>query len=380
MAYTQFDLILANHYNTFVAGAGTFGIFDHATANINTVWGVGVNDKGYGQSTILTQVPVGAVVSATQWSTLIARILSSANHQVTSLGTTPGDGVLVASNALIIGLEYEIVTPGTGDWTTAGAGDSLTGTHFIATATTNGQADGTARRPLMTSGDLIAAIATLQTSVNDIFANRLNAIATASTSIETASGTTAWPASSVHTVNVQFSSADAVRYFFNSGGTIAITMSRSGGASNAKNDSWDDEAGAGVLPYSGTVILGEHGTTKSGGSGTENTDWFIEGAIGYYELDIAPIQIFQQFVIGGGVYGTNNVAITAVTNGTQGSNGDTGDLLTFVITMTDDAGDPPSVDGTTEATVTVNYPATTYLTEASWSTVTFIPASTVVQT
>ena len=64
---------------------------------------------------------------------------------------TPGSGdwgavgiATVASNALSIGVEYVISNPGTGDWTTAGAADSNTGTVFTATATTNGQSDGTA--------------------------------------------------------------------------------------------------------------------------------------------------------------------------------------------------------------------------------------------
>ena len=49
-----------------------------------------------------------------------------------------------ASNALVIGVEYIIVTVGTGVWADAGASAETIGTVFTATATTNGQADGTA--------------------------------------------------------------------------------------------------------------------------------------------------------------------------------------------------------------------------------------------
>lgn len=337
MAYTATDKILVSHYNTFVAGAGTFGSFNHSIANINTVWGEGFADKGYGQTSTLTQANIGSVVSATQWATLITKIIASANHQVTSIGTMPGDGNRVG-------------TPDADD------GNSLT------------------------TGDLIYALNNIGQNVTDIFTNRLNSIATASTSVENASGSSAWPASSIHTINVKFTSADAARYFFNAGGNIAITMSRSGGASNGKNDSWDKGDGTGVLPESGTVALRAHSTTKSGGSGATPADYTIEPAIGYYELGPAPIQIFQQFVIGGGVYVANNAKIEVSTNGTQGDAGDVGDLITFLVTLTDDAGDPPSVDGTTTVTATVNFPATTYLSEASWSTVTFVPSSGVVQT
>jgi len=334
MAYTQFDKILAAHYNTFVAGDGTFGIVDHNTANINTVWGEGNNDKGYGQSTVLSQVPVGTVVSATQWSTMITRMLAAGDHQVTALGDMPGDG---------------------------GAGG-----------------------PAIIGGDLIVAITAMQNNVDDLFANRLNAIATAATQAEVASGSDPWPAESVHTINVQFTSGNAARYFFNAGGNIAITLERNGGAANGKNDSWDDgSSGAadhGILPNSGSIELSAHGNVKSGGFGTLNTDYFIESAIGYYELGTSAIQTYQQFAIGGGVYGTNNAMIEVATNGTVGAAGDNGDLITFTVTMTDDAADPPSVDGTTLARATVNFPATTYLTEASWGAVTFVPASSVVQT
>ena len=137
MAYTQFDTILAEHYNIFVAGAGAFGVIDNDVANINTIWGEAFNDKGYGQSTTLSQVPIGTVVSATQWSTLITRMLAAGDHQVTSLGNMPGDG--------------------------GGGGPALTG------------------------GDLITAITTMQTNIDDLFTNRLNSIATGSSDVENAS-------------------------------------------------------------------------------------------------------------------------------------------------------------------------------------------------
>lgn len=379
MAYTATDKILADHYNTFVAGAGTFGIFNHDVANINTVWGVGFNDKGYGQSNILTQVPVGTVVSATQWTTLFDRLNSAAIHQATSQEAHPGNGVLVASNVLVVGIEYEIVTAGTGDWTTVGAGDSNPGTTFRATGTTNGQSDGTANQPTIVGGDLITAITTLQSNVDDVFANRLNAIANVSTQVEAAAGSDPWDVTSVHTINVQFASEDQARYFFNAGGTIALTFSRTGGDNDAKNDSWDDGGPNGVLPESGTVIIGEHGTTKSGGSGVLNTDYFIEAAIGYYELGTGAIQLFKQFALGGGGYPTEFIEVDVATNGVQGPSGDNGDLITFTVTMTDDVGAGDPVNGTTTATATVNFPETTNLT-ASWGVVTFIPASGVVQT
>lgn len=51
----------------------------------------------------------------------------------------------VASNALVVGETYKVITLGTGDYTNAGAAVNNVGVIFTATATTNGQADGTVR-------------------------------------------------------------------------------------------------------------------------------------------------------------------------------------------------------------------------------------------
>ena len=68
----------------------------------------------------------------------ILRQRSNSKYEVADETTT-------ASNALIVGSKYEIVTVGTGTWADAGASAETIGTRFTATATTNGQADGTAR-------------------------------------------------------------------------------------------------------------------------------------------------------------------------------------------------------------------------------------------
>jgi len=379
MAYQALDNILASHYNTFVAGAGTFGIINHNVANLNTVWGPGFNDKGYGQSNVLTQVTQGATVSATQWANLIARMNSAATHQATSPGSMPGNAVLTASNALVIGIKYEIVTAGTGDWTTAGAADSNPGTQFVATATTNGQADGTANQPALITNDLIQAVTTLSANVTDIYNNRLNSIATAATQTQNATTGVAgsWANTSTHVINIQFASAAQARYFFNAGGNIAITATMTGGTP-AKVDPWDDGGGAGILPESATVALQAQSTTKTGGSGVLNTDYFIESAIGYYGLGVAPIEVFKQFTLGGGAYPTNHLTIEAQTNGVQGATGDNGSLVTLTVILNDDVGAGDPVDGTTTVTATVNFPETTNLTN-TWGVVTFVPVPTVVE-
>lgn len=284
---------------------------------------------------------------------------------------------------MVIGIEYEIVTAGTGNWTTCGAADSNPGTQFEATATTNGAGDGTAFEPILVGGDLIKAITTMQSNIDDIFANRLNAIATGSTDSDDATTGVPgnWSATSVHTINVQFASAQAARYFFNAGGNIAISADMAQDGTLAKTDVWDDGAGNGILPESGSIHLNAQGTTKVGGTGVDDTDYFIEEAIGYYGIGIAPIETFKQFTLGGGSYPTNHLVVEVQTNGVQaGGDGNNGDLITFTVTLFDDVGAGDPVDGTTTVTATVNFPGTTYLDDAPWSTVTFVPASSVVET
>jgi hypothetical protein len=60
MAYSQGGLIAATDYNTFING----------TNQLNTVWGTGTGDAGYGQ-TALSAVSSSGKVTATQWASLI---------------------------------------------------------------------------------------------------------------------------------------------------------------------------------------------------------------------------------------------------------------------------------------------------------------------
>jgi hypothetical protein len=326
MTYTAGQLILDDEYNIFVAGNATFGSLNHGVANLNTVWGEGFGDKGYGMTTILSQVTPGTVVTATQWQTLFDRVLAADDHQGNLMGgALPGDG--------------------------GGGG------------------------PAETTGSLIEAIAGLQGNITSIFTNRLTSIATVATTVENSVNLVNWSNTATHTITVQFDGGggitadDAVRYFFNAGGNITITAAMVGGTA-AKVDPWDDGISIGIISEMGSVVLDAHSTVKVGGLGVDNTDYYIEDNIGYYELGTGDIQTFQQFLVGGGVYATNSLSINVKTNGVQGSNGDTGTIITFTVLLDDVvvSGDP--VDGDTTVTATVNFPSAVYLTESPWKTVT----------
>jgi hypothetical protein len=77
MTYSVGGLIQATDYNTFVATGAN---------NINTIWGTGSGDKGWGQTSI-GQVSAGGTVTATQWATLVAN-LATAGQQTSSTLTS----------------------------------------------------------------------------------------------------------------------------------------------------------------------------------------------------------------------------------------------------------------------------------------------------
>ena len=301
MAYTSGDLILDDHYNTFATGSAAGTATD--SANVNNVWGVGSGDRGYGQSTTLSAVSAGTAVTATQWATMLSRISSMASHQGTSITA--------------------ITSP--------------------------------------TAGNTISAYTALSSNITAIYNGRLNHAAFGTTSTTNTTGTSSWTASTVHTITVTFASANARRYFFNAGGELRIDTAISGGTADGKYNEWVDLANT----LAGQVILGPHGTTKSGGTGTPTT---LAGSIGNYELTTSFQDIYKQYA-DSSPYTSNYIRVQAK------ATSDT--VIVFEVRYQDDAADqtfdkavytPEDViDGTVTTTTTIAPPSTTYLTD-TWGT------------
>ena len=96
MAYTAGDTILDDEYNTFVTGSAS-GTATHTVANVNSVWGSGSADKGYGQTSTISAVSAGTTITATQWNDFLGRIETLGSHQGTTVtdysALTTGDTV-----------------------------------------------------------------------------------------------------------------------------------------------------------------------------------------------------------------------------------------------------------------------------------------------
>jgi len=168
--------------------------------SINNFWGSGIaSTYGYGQTDTVSLVSAGTTITATQWATLLTRMTSAASHQNTSI-----------------------------------------------TAISN-----------PSTGDTIEAYAALSSNINSVYNNRLNAAANGTDL--TANGTTqttgTWDVSAITTKTITFASADAKKYFFNSGGHIRMSFSLTGG-SDAKSQEWAD-----LLTKTGTIVLAATGST-----------------------------------------------------------------------------------------------------------------------
>jgi hypothetical protein len=311
MTYSTGSTILDDDYNIFATGNAA-GTGDNNVANINTVWGTGTADKGYGQGSTLSPVSAGNTITATQWATLISRMTAIANHQGTSI-----------------------------------------------TAITE---------PVI--GDTIAAYAALSSNITSIFNNRRNATASGSdlTTNGTTQTTSSWGVSAATTKTITFSSANAARYFFNAGGQIRISFSRSGGGVNQKNIAWTNLLTAvGTLVWTGssssTTIAGTTytGLTKIGGSGTPA----VLSAVGVLDMSSTSTQRFKQ-LDSTYLYTSNYIEIYTAWSGT---------VLTISTTLYDiDDDDPQVVDGTLTMSTVIRQPSTTYITN-SWGTPTQNAAS-----
>jgi hypothetical protein len=308
MTYSAGNTIIDDDYNIFATGNAA-GSGDNNVANINTVWGSGTSDKGYGQTSTLAAVSAGATVQATSWANLVARNTSLANHQGSSITS--------------------ITQP--------------------------------------TAGNTISAFTALSTNITTTFNNRNNAAGSGSDSTVTSSSTSGWNNSATLSKTFTFSSANAYRYFFNAGGMIRISWSRSGGTSSDQNTTWTN-----LLTASGTLVLtgaaasksiagtSYTGLTKIGGSGTPTTLVTTEGA---YALNSTPSLNFKQ--VPSAPYGANEIEVSYSTTST---------VITIYTDLSDDyappdPASPDNIDGTLSQVSTIRYPSTTYLTN-TWGTVT----------
>jgi hypothetical protein len=308
MTYGQYSKVEATDFNNLSGSPGS-----NTPNTLNAIMNVGSGNRGYGQSGIV-QVPAGGRVNASNWSTLFSNLTAAANHQNTSITSTP----------------------------------------------------------TVSQGSRLNYVSTVSTDITSCYDNALNALAQGTTTTNNADRTQSW-ANAVTTVHtITFSSGDAARYFFNAGGQISIIPSVSGGSTalSALFSSLATACGTIYLssPASGTArIAGTtyNGITKINGSGTPSV---LSSNSGYYALGATDTEVFRQAATGQtpSGYAGSYISVSIRTNGTQGLNGDKGNII-YITTVFDEVPNNFLVDGLTRVSCTIRPPSIAYL-QNSWGT------------
>lgn len=308
MTYAQYGTIQAADFNALAGGNPTT-----TSGTLNAVWATGGTTAGYGQ-TALANVAVGNTVSASQWATLVGNTASAASHQGTAITSVSAP-----------------VTGGT-----------------------------------------ITYLSAIPTNLTTIYNSRLNASSQGSTTSNAVTTSTTWSSLATFTHTATFANGNAARYFFNSGGQLAITCSHPGSTGiNLLFNNLCSNVGTVVMssPSSGSITVSAvsyNGITKIGGGGTAPT---ISTNSGYFAMTTSNANVFTQLAsTGPSGYLSTFIRIIAKSNGTQGVSGDTGSVITL-FTLFDEVPDNLTVTSGTAVTLTVRPPETTYLAN-TWGTIT----------
>jgi hypothetical protein len=263
--------------------AGTGSIIEAVDYNsirskIINVMGAGSGQTGYGQTTLSTTVAAGNIVTKEQWDALRYDLLNARIHQ---------DGLVPS-----------IVTPETGQPIRFGTG--------YPNSQYNAQAElSITNKWNLGSGQFVidAGTTTVRSS--------------------------AWVSEVTTTCTVTFNTADQARWFFNSGGKIRVTSSRTGGTGSPQNSTWSS-------------LLATVGTQALGGN---------NAGVNFYNLTNSYQLFFQSSA--SSPYSGNQYRIDVLSNVTNNSIGGA-TILTFRIRFTDNytyggtggTSFPDTVDGT----------------------------------
>ena len=307
MSYAQGQTIAAADYNGLV---GTNP--NTASGTLNTVWSTGGTTAGYGQTALAT-VATGDSILASSWANLVNRTANAATHQ----------------------------------------GTSITGVTAPST------------------GGVITYLSAIPTNLTTIYTSRLNAATQGSTTSNAVTTASTWSSAATFTQTVTFANGDAARYFFNSGGQLAMTVSHPNGSGiNLLLNNLCSNVGTVVLsaPSSGTATIAGtsySGVQRVGGGGNAPT---VSTNSGYYAWTTSNANVYYQTAsTGPSGYLSTNINIFVKTNGTVGSNGDRGNVIT-VYTVWDEIPNGLTVSSGSVTTLTVRPPETTNIAN-TWGTI-----------
>ena len=267
MAYAAGDKILDDEYNTFVnSSSSPFG-YNHFA-------GTGSLEYGLGQTTLATVSPGAGTIKASQWNTLLTAMDNIANH----------------------------------------TNDTLTARTQVST------------------GDIIAIKAAVETDLATLAASvaagspNATALTTSSALQTVTTASEGWDTSATQEVTVTFANANNMRYFFNAGGKVRVTVGTTQASTNPKDQTFIDLGTA-----LGNLDIGAQSTTSSG-SGEGRTETGL--ALGFYDLTTS----YQQLILltsDNANYTSNTLEISAKLDAAPG----TAVTMTIKMVATDPADD-----------------------------------------
>ena len=285
MSYQVGDTISNSDYNGLLnntaANTPNAGV---AARGINYIAGTGAGVYGLGQ-TELTAVGTADTITAAQWNSLFTFMNNIQNHtNITALTST----------------------------TAAAAGDVIAIKAALETDLTS----------------LAAAVAAGCTGVSAGALTTSAALQTVTTASE------GWDSTSTQEVSVTFNSANAMRWFFNGGGKVRITVGTTEATVQDKDQSFKD-LGTAI----GNIDIGAHASTRSGSGETLTTNGLANG---FHELTTGETTILK-LTSDNANYTSNTVEITARLDAAVG----TATVITIKMVATDAASDAQYTPGNT---------------------------------
>ena len=275
MAYSAGDAILDDEYNAFVANSSSPFGYNHFAGTGATVYGLG--------QTAIDTVSAGGTINASQWNALMTGLTNIANH----------------------------------------TNDSMTS------------------RSSVSAGDAIAILAAVAADLATLAASvaagspNATAIATSSALQTVTTGSEGWNSSATQEVSITFANANNMRFFFNGGGKMRITVGIVAAATSNK-----DTAYANLGTALGNIDIASLATTRSGSGETLTTNNLARG---FNDLTTSYQNIIKLTSDNTGYTG-NTVEIFAKTTGGNGNSG-AATVLTIKMVATDGAGDDQYTSG-----------------------------------
>jgi hypothetical protein len=406
MSYASAGTIEAIDYNNLAWGSDAGGTYVTSSANKNVavVWGVGNGRFGWGQST--SSIPKAIINSVTTATACTGTTITVGDSQTFGInqaikfgsaigGLTAGTTYYVydkpTTNTLRVAATVNATAPidlttqsslsvtvtpvdfATGSLAQVAATNNVTATQWNGLILATNKAlfhTGSANVAVtgVSVGTPIAYYSAVSTAVTTLWnnANTGSVVTTEDDAALTSTNTVTWANSIGFVYTVAFASANEMRYFFNAGGKVKLSLT--GPAGTGRNLDWRT-----LCTAMGTIVFGYNTTTKSGGSGTPTTLLSTAGNGGMWGPHTSGVdrEDFLQYSTGT-AYNSNYIEVLTKVTGATGSNGGKGVTLTFTINLVDDDVNEfaPAVASGTVASLIVTRPASGSLDTTAWGTIT----------